>query len=78
MAECEQCGVGSRGAFLLEDGDRTLCTDCAAPGECKRCGRGTDETTLSGDWLCGDCQNQRGEQYDTREDGQAALGEFGD
>jgi hypothetical protein len=47
-SECEQCGVTSRGAVVRGfDGD-TLCIDCAAPGDCSRCGTDTSELEHDG------------------------------
>ncbi|MBX0325785.1 hypothetical protein EGH21_22465 [Halomicroarcula sp. F13] len=77
-SECEQCGVTSRGAVVREFGDEMLCVDCAAPGECKRCGAKTSELTLAGDWLCGRCQDQRQDQQKCREASQHGLGRFAD
>lgn len=74
--ECAECGVGSRGAFLLTVDGKTLCQDCVAPGECDRCGRETDETTLSGEWRCSDCQGARRDQHETRDANQYDLGEW--
>lgn len=76
MTDCQRCGVGSRGALVREfDGD-TLCVDCAAPGECKRCGQETNEMTLAGDWLCSTCQDARSNQQESREASQHALGDY--
>jgi hypothetical protein len=52
---CADCGVGNRGAFLVEIDGRTLCEGCAAPQPCERCGRPTDDTTLSGTFRCAEC-----------------------
>jgi len=78
MSECEQCGVTSRGALIREFGDELLCIDCAAPGDCSRCGTDTSELTLAGEWLCKSCQNQRREQQESRDLGQHGLGRFAD
>lgn len=75
-SECEDCGVTSRGALVREFGDETLCVDCAAPGECKRCGAETPELTLVGEWLCSRCQGSRRDQQQSREADQHGLGRF--
>jgi len=76
MTSCEQCSVGGRGAFLIKSDDQTLCTDCAGPGECIRCGAETTETTLSGEWRCESCQERDAEQDTTRDAGQPGLGRW--
>lgn len=45
--------------------------------ECKRCGKETTATTLSGEYLCEQCQEHRQEEQETRELGQSGLSEFG-
>jgi len=75
-SECEQCGVTSRGAVVRDFGDDTLCVDCAAPGECQRCGAETANLTLSGKWQCESCGDQRAEQQQSREADQHSLGRF--
>jgi hypothetical protein len=75
-SECEECGVTSSGAFIVEVDDRDLCTDCAGEQACERCGRPTNETTLAGDFRCRDCQQSKRQQDTTRESGQAGLGEW--
>jgi hypothetical protein len=76
VTACKECGVGNSGAYLIEEGDRTLCTDCAGPGECERCGAETEETTLSGEWRCESCQQTRRDEDTTREAGQPGLGRW--
>lgn len=76
--QCEDCGVGSTGAFLVDVDDRVLCVDCAAPQDCERCGQPTDRTTLSGTFRCADCQDlDRSRGSSSRELGQSGLDTFG-
>lgn len=75
-SECQQCGVTSRGDVIREFGDETLCVDCAAPGECQRCGAETSNLTLTGDWQCESCGKQREQQQQSREADQHGLGRF--
>jgi len=44
MTNCADCGVGSRGAVLVDVAGETLCTSCA-DGHCERCGTATEHTT---------------------------------
>jgi len=44
--------------------------------ECKRCGKETPATTLTGEYLCEQCQEHRQEEQETRELGQADLGQY--
>jgi hypothetical protein len=73
--ECVVCGVGPRGAFLVDQDGETQCRDCA-DGVCVRCGAETNATTISGEFKCRDCQNQIRESADSREEGQGALDDF--
>jgi len=75
-SECESCGVTSRGALVRDFGDETLCVDCAAPGECRRCGTDTSNLTLSGEWQCESCGEQRAKQQKSRDADQHSLGRF--
>lgn len=77
MSACDECGVTSRGAFIVEHDDgRELCSDCRPAGECERCGRETDETTLSGDYRCRQCQQQKRREQRTRDATQEGLGRW--
>lgn len=75
---CEECGVGSRGAFIreFEDG-RDLCEDCWPTGECERCGNETDETTLSGEYRCERCQEKIRNEDRARPADQSSLDAWG-
>ncbi|GAA3882744.1 hypothetical protein [Haloarcula argentinensis] len=75
-SECEQCGVTSRGALIREFDGEELCIDCAAPGDCSRCGTDTSELTLAGEWLCQSCQDIRSDRDTTRDANQEGLGRF--
>lgn len=75
MSTCEECGVTGRGAFIADTDGRELCTDCAAPGECERCGRETNQRTLTGDWLCAHCGDRESRSV-TRDSSQHALADF--
>jgi tRNA(Ile2) C34 agmatinyltransferase TiaS len=69
--------VTSQGAFIVETEDgRTLCKDCRGAGACERCGRETDQTTLSGAYRCRECARAKRAEDRTREAGQQGLGEF--
>lgn len=77
MSVCDDCGVTSRGAYIVETDDgRELCEDCRGAGECERCGRETDETTLSGDYRCRECQQKKRGESRTRDAGQPGLGRW--
>lgn len=74
---CDECGVGSRGAFLTDTDDgRTLCQDCRGAGECRRCGRETTSTTLSGEYQCDDCGDRESKRDTTRDANQGSLDDF--
>lgn len=77
MTTCDECGVTSLGAYIAETDDgRELCRDCRGAGECERCGRETDETDLTGEFRCPDCQQRRRNQDTTRDAGQEGLGRW--
>lgn len=77
MTSCNECGVTSKGAFIVEiDDGRYLCRDCRGSGACERCGRETDETTLSGRFRCSDCQNRKRCEDTTRDAEQEGLGRW--
>ena len=74
MKSCDECGIRSSGAVVREhENGRDLCKDCWPGGECERCGRKTEQTTLSGKYRCQCCQNTIRGQDVTREDGQSDL-----
>ena len=74
MTACDDCGVTSRGAFIVEaDDGRDLCEDCRGPGECERCGRETSEMTLVGTFRCRDCQEKQRDENRTRDAAQEGL-----
>lgn len=70
---CFECGVGSRGAFLVEYEGETYCVDCHPAATCERCGQETTETTLTGAFLCEECQAARERQHTSRAVDQASL-----
>lgn len=72
---CSECGTGSRGAFLVDVDGETVCTECA-DAYCKRCGQATTNTTISGDFICQDCQKAKRRDTGTRDAGQGALDDF--
>lgn len=72
---CGECGVGSRGALLVDVDGRTLCTSCA-DGVCQRCGVATESTTISGEFKCDDCKAAARSQTATRETDQEGLDTF--
>jgi len=77
VTTCEECGVTSQGAIIVETDDgRKLCQNCRGTGACERCGAETDETTLSGKYRCQRCQNTIRGQDVTREDSQSDLGRW--
>ena len=77
MTTCDDCGVTSQGAFIVEAEDgRDLCRACRGAGECERCGRETDETTLSGEFRCPDCQSKKRREDTTRDADQEGLGRW--
>lgn len=53
-----------------------MIADLDEPETCSRCSRDTEETTLSGERLCEDCQGARSEQHETREVDQPSLEEW--
>lgn len=73
MSQCSVCGVGSRGAFIIEYEGADYCVECHPENLCERCGEETDNTTLAGDFLCKPCQGKRHSEDTTREAGQAGL-----
>lgn len=77
MKSCDACGVTGRGARIVEHDDgRDLCEDCRPAGKCERCGRETEETTLSGSFRCQQCQAKIRDEKRTRDADQPGLREW--
>lgn len=76
MSECQDCGTGNRGAFLIETDDGTYCENCVGAGECSRCGRETSQLTMTGEFLCEHCSDTLSDQQQSRAMDQSGLGEF--
>lgn len=75
-SECTECGIGDRGAFLVDVDDTTYCEDCAPARPCERCGAETTALTLSGSPRCESCQGRDRRQDTTRAAGQGSLEEW--
>jgi len=74
-SQCAECGVGSRGAFLVDQDGETLCTGCA-DGVCVRCGTETESTTISGEFKCDSCKQAARETTGSRDANQNGLDDF--
>lgn len=76
MAECVDCGVGDRGAFLVEvDGER-YCEDCAPAEPCERCDAETEERSITGAPRCKRCQQRQPARKRSSDRNQASLGDW--
>lgn len=76
MPECVECGVGDRGAFLVEvDGDH-YCQDDVPERPCERCGAATTSVAITGEHRCDWCQEQGGQSGQRTDTNQSGLGDW--